>query len=178
MIDYEFRSHHSNDEIDSLQMVSFLLGREKYALDIMEVKEVLTLFDKTIHKLPYTPDYVEGIFEMRGEIIPLISLHEKFDLEKVELSEEDRLLSGALIVKVKGFSLAIRIDKILRVIYIKKAKILPVPEIVMTGMARENIKGIFREEDHSYLILMDLMSLFSESDLTSFSNIVGANSNR
>jgi purine-binding chemotaxis protein CheW len=158
-------------ETDTLQMVSFRLGKEKYALSIMEVKEVLSLMDKEVYRLPNAPSYIEGIFNLRDEIIPLISLHEKFDLERVELSEDEKLLSGALIVILEGTPIAIRIDKILRVLYIDKSDIIAVPEIVMTGVARENIQGIYREEDGSYLIILDLKQLFSGEEVASLSRL-------
>lgn len=161
------RSSNRNNENETLQMVSFRLGKEKYALSIMEVKEVLSLMDKEIYRLPNSPSFVEGIFNLRGDIIPLISLHDKFDLEKVDLSEEDKLLSGALIVYLNSTPVAVRIDRILRVLYMEASSILPVPEIVRTGMARENIQGVYREDDGSYLVILDLKQLFSGDEINS-----------
>ncbi|KAL0264052.1 UNVERIFIED_CONTAM: hypothetical protein PYX00_010917 [Menopon gallinae] len=160
-----------NKENNGLQMVSFSLGREKYALSIMNVKEVLSLDGKEIYSLPNSPSFIEGIFDLRGEIIPLISLHEKFDLERVELSEDERLLSGALIVILNDTPIAIHIDKILRVLYLNSKDILPVPEIVMTGLAKENIKGVYREKDGSYLIALCLENLFSQEEVKTLTKL-------
>jgi len=70
-----------------VQLVTFQLGEEDYGIDIMAVDSIVTLQD--IRAIPNAPGYVEGIFNLRGDIIPVINLHKRFHLKKAKLSEED-----------------------------------------------------------------------------------------
>ena len=78
-----------------LQLVTFQIGEENYGIDIMKVKEIQKVQD--IRTIPNAPSYVEGIFNLRGDIIPVINLHTRFHIKRLALSEEDKLLSGFLI---------------------------------------------------------------------------------
>ncbi|MCK5737094.1 MAG: purine-binding chemotaxis protein CheW, partial [Spirochaetaceae bacterium] len=85
----------------SLQIVTFQLGAEKYGIDIMEVKEIVDY--EEIRSIPNAPIYVEGIYNLRGDIIPIISLHRRFHLQRPDDIEEDSLL----ILTIGGMELGI-----------------------------------------------------------------------
>ena len=63
------------------QLVTFQLGQELYGVDIMDVKEIVKI--QNIRPIPNAPYYVEGIFNLRSEIIPVISLHKRFRIEQI-----------------------------------------------------------------------------------------------
>ena len=63
-----------------IQLVTFQLSEELYGIDIMDVKEIVRVQD--IRPLPNAPGYIEGLFNLRGEIIPIINLHKRFHLKK------------------------------------------------------------------------------------------------
>jgi len=65
---------------ESKQLVTFQLGEELYGVNIMDVKEIVRV--QAIRGIPNAPMYVEGIFNLRSEIIPIISLHKRFHLKK------------------------------------------------------------------------------------------------
>ena len=75
---------------ESNQLVTFQLGEELYGINIMDVKEIVRV--QSVRAIPNAPTYVEGIFHLRSEIIPIINLHKRFHLKKVAVSEEDELL--------------------------------------------------------------------------------------
>jgi purine-binding chemotaxis protein CheW len=93
-----------------MQLVTFQLGLEHYGIDIMAVDGIVRVQD--IRSIPNAPSYVEGIFNLRGEIIPIINLHKRFHLKKAVLSEEDELLSGFIIIEINDMKLGIIIDKV------------------------------------------------------------------
>ena len=146
---------------ESNQLVTFQLGEELYGIDIMDVKEIVRVQD--VRSIPNAPTYVEGIFHLRSEIIPIINLHKRFHLKKLPVSEEDELLSGFVILDIDGMKLGVIIDKVSRVVTIEKEEIQPPPQMV-SGIGAEYIQGVVRQE-HGYLIILDIRDLFNPKEL-------------
>jgi len=146
---------------ESSQLVTFQLGEELYGVNIMDVKEIVRVQD--IRPIPNAPMYVEGIFNLRSEIIPIISLHKRFHLRKLVTSEEDELLSGFIIVDIDGMKLGIIIDRISRVVTVEKEEIQPPPQM-LSGIGAEYIQGVVRQEE-GYLIILDIRDLFNPKEL-------------
>ena len=146
---------------ESNQLVTFQLGEELYGINIMDVKEIVRV--QTVRAIPNTPNYVEGIFHLRSEIIPIINLHKRFHLKKVAASEEDELLSGFVILDIDGMKLGIIIDKVSRVVTVEKEEIQPPPQMV-SGIGAEYIHGVVRQET-GYLIILDIRDLFNPKEL-------------
>ena len=149
------------NKTESKQLVTFQLGEELYGVNIMDVKEIVRV--QAIRSIPNAPTYVEGIFNLRSEIIPIISLHKRFHLRKLVTSEEDELLSGFVILDIDGMKLGIIIDRISRVVTVEKEKIQPPPQM-FSGIGAEYIEGVVRQED-GYLILLDIRDLFNPKEL-------------
>jgi len=146
---------------DSNQLVTFQLGEELYGVNIMDVKEIVRV--QSVRSIPNAPSYVEGIFHLRSEIIPIINLHKRFHLKKVAGSEEDELLSGFVILDIDGMKLGVIIDKVSRVVTIEKDDIQPPPQMV-SGIGAEYIQGVVRQ-DNGYLIILDIRDLFNPREL-------------
>jgi purine-binding chemotaxis protein CheW len=144
------------------QLVTFQLGEELYAINIMDVKEIVRV--QEIRVLPNAPVYVEGIFNLRGEIIPIINLHKRFHLKKAISSEEDELLSGFVIIEIDGMKLGVIIDRISRVVSIEKENVQPPPQM-LTGIGAEYIMGVVRQEGGGYLIILNIRDLFNPREL-------------
>ncbi|HCC37645.1 MAG TPA: chemotaxis protein CheW [Treponema sp.] len=146
---------------DQNQLVTFQLGEELYGINIMDVKEIVRV--QTIRAIPNAPVYVEGIFNLRSEIIPIINLHKRFHLKRAVNSEEDELLSGFIIIDVDGMKLGVIIDRISRVVTIERENIQPPPQM-LSGIGAEYIQGVVRQ-DQGYLILLDIRDLFNPKEL-------------
>lgn len=145
-----------------IQLVTFQISEELYGVDIMDVKEIVRV--QEIRQIPNAPVYVEGLFNLRGEIIPIISLHKRFHLKKAQLSEEDQLLSGFIIIDIDGMKLGVIIDKVERVVSIDASEIQPPPQM-LSGIGAQYIQGVVNREQ-SYLILLDIKKLFSAKELS------------
>lgn len=150
-----------------LQLVTFQLSEELYGIDIMDVKEIVPSQD--IRPIPNAPSYVEGLFNLRGEIIPIINLHKRFHLRKANLGDEDNLLSGFIIIEVEGMKLGVIIDKVERVIAIDYSEIQPPPQM-LTGIGAEYIQGVANQKT-GYLIILDIRKLFSAKELQKIEEI-------
>lgn len=152
---------------DNLQLVTFELGGETYGINIMQVEGIVQV--QQIRPIPYAPEYVEGIFNLRGEIIPVINLHRRFRLKQMDLSEEDRLLSGMVILAIDEMHLAVMIDKVSRVVRVNRDDIQPPPQMI-SGIGAEYIQGVVNNEDN-YLIILDARRLFNMRELEQLGQI-------
>jgi len=150
-----------------IQLVTFQISEEQYGVNIMDVKEIVRVQD--IRSIPNAPGYVEGLFNLRGEIIPIISLHKRFHLRKAQLGEDEELLSGFIIIDIDGMKLGIIIDKVERVVEIEAKSIQPPPQI-LSGIGAEYIQGVVNRES-GYLILLDIRKLFSAKELRKIEEI-------
>jgi purine-binding chemotaxis protein CheW len=150
---------------DQRQLVTFQIGEELYGVDIMDVKEIVR--QQEVRSIPNAPMYVEGIFNLRGEIIPIINLHKRFHLKKLQLSEDDELLSGFVIIEVEGMKLGVIIDRVARVVTINTSDIQPPPQM-LSGIGAEYIDGVVRQKGDDakgYLIILDIRNLFNPKEL-------------
>jgi purine-binding chemotaxis protein CheW len=150
-----------------IQLVTFQISEELYGVDIMDVKEIVRVQD--IRSIPNAPGYVEGLFNLRGEIIPIISLHKRFHLKKAQLGEDEELLSGFIIIDIDGMKLGVIIDKVERVVSIEAQNIQPPPQM-LTGIGAEYIQGVVNREN-GYLIILDIRKLFSAKELRKIEEI-------
>ena len=150
------------------QLVTFQLGQELYGVDIMDVKEIVKI--QNIRPIPNAPYYVEGIFNLRSEIIPVISLHKRFRIEQIERTDEDEEDQGGFIIlNIDGIKIGIIIDRIERVVQVKNEEIKPPPQM-LTGIGTEYIHGVIRQKN-GYLIILDIRRVFNPKDLQ---KLVGA----
>jgi purine-binding chemotaxis protein CheW len=156
-----------SDQNVNTQLVTFQLGAEYYGIDIMQVKSIEEA--KEVRSIPNSPGYVEGIFNLRGEIIPVINLHRRFHLSKADLSEEDELLSGFLIIRLGGMHVAIIIDKVSRVLSVSGNEIQQPPQMI-SGIGAEYIEGVVHR-DEGYLIILDIDRLFNMRELQALESI-------
>ncbi len=145
------------------QIVTFQLGTELYGVDILDVKEIVKT--QEIRSIPHAPAYVEGIFNLRGEVIPIMNLHERFNIEKLQYENEieEELNKGFIILDIDGSKISIMIDKVSRVLSINSSDVKPPPHM-LAGIGSEYIHGII-ETDNNYLIILDIRKLFDPREL-------------
>ena len=132
-------------EEEVVQLVGFIVGDEEFAIPILNIQEIIKPIEFT--RVPSTPDYVLGAFNLRGNVIPLIDLRMKFHLPRKEEDETTRY-----IVMIDGDNIAgFVIDKLTEAIRIKKNAIDPAPETLHkdNGM----IYGIGKRENNILTIL-------------------------
>jgi purine-binding chemotaxis protein CheW len=152
---------------DQNQLVTFQLGEELYGINIMDVKEIVRVQD--IRAIPNAPVYVEGIFNLRSEIIPIINLHKRFHLKKILTDDEDDLLSGFIIIDIDGMKLGVIIDRVSRVVTVEKEEIQPPPQM-LSGIGAEYIQGVVRQEQ-GYLIILNIRDLFNPKELQKIADL-------
>ena len=149
-------------ENTQIQLVTFQLGEEIYGVDIMDVKEIVKV--TKVRPIPNAPFYVEGIFNLRNEIIPVINLHKRFQIQKLAVSNDELESEGGFIIlNIENNRIGIIIDRVARVVPINTADIKDPPQMV-SGIGTEYIHGVIRQDD-KYLIMLDMRRLFSAKEL-------------
>ena len=144
------------------KMVTFSLAGKDYAIDIMKVKEIAKAGRFTY--VPNTLPFVLGVYNLRGEIIPIIDLHRRFNIAFANGKEElDELESGFIILNIDGNQLGIIIDRVSRVVSVDSKEIQAAPNMA-GGIGSEYIKGVVRNGD-GYLIVLDIVRLFDPKEL-------------
>ena len=144
------------DVEDSTNLVTFRLGSGEYAIDIMQAKEIIKMEKITL--IPNAPDFVEGVINLRGNIIPIIDLKKRFNLEETEGDKN----TGIIIVKIEDVDMGIIIDSISKVVSISNSDIQPPPPM-LSGIGQKYIKGVGKLED-KLLVVLDLEKLFTTEE--------------
>ena len=143
------------------QLVTFHLGEELYGVNIMDVKEIVRL--QNVRVIPNAPYYVEGIINLRGEIIPIIDLHKRFKIQTATKTEDIEMEGGFIILSIEGNKIGIIIDKVERVVTVKSEDVKEPPQM-LSGIGTEYIEGVIREET-GYLIMLNIHKLFNAKEL-------------
>lgn len=130
---------------DIVQLVGFIVGDEEYSIPILNIQEIIKPIGWT--RVPQTPTYVLGVFNLRGTVIPLIDLRTRFGLEARKHTDETRFIVMKNDDEVAGFV----IDRLTEAIRLKKSDIGPAPETAL----EENslIEGVGKQEDKILTIL-------------------------
>jgi purine-binding chemotaxis protein CheW len=146
----------TNNATDTvLQFVTFTLGNEEYAVDILSVQEINRITEIT--KVPNSPDYVEGVINLRGKVIPVINLRKKFGQEEKETDDTSRII----IMEIQNITNGLIVDSVSEVLRIPSSTIEPAPPM-SSGVSSTYIKGIAKLESR-LIILIDLDKLLGEA---------------
>ena len=150
------------DEQDSeRQLVVFDLAGEAYGVNIETVREIIRM--QTITAVPDTPDFIEGIINLRGSVNPVVDLRKRFSLNVQEETSETRIV----VVDIGGEDIGVVVDAVNEVLRITGDSVVP-PSSLVTTEDSYYIDGIAKVEDR-LLILLDLDRLLSTSDLAAAS---------
>ena len=139
-----------------IQLVSFNIGDEEFGVDILKVQEINRMLEVT--RVPNAPEFVDGVINLRGKVIPIIDLRRRFQMERKEHDKHTRIVVVELNGKVVGFV----VDAVSEVLRIPKSITEPPPPIA-AGIGTEYITAVAKLEDR-LLILLDLEKVLSSLD--------------
>lgn len=140
-----------------LQLVTFVVGNEEFAIPILSVQEINRMMQIT--QVPQSPDFIEGVINLRGKIIPVMDLRKRFGLGELENTVDCRIVVIEVSNRVIGFTVD-RVNEVLRV----NADIVDPPPPMVCGIDSDYVQGVGKLDDR-LLILLNLDRLFSEEDL-------------
>lgn len=130
------------------QLVTFSLGTEEFGVDIMKVQEIIRI--PPITRVPKAPKYVEGVINLRGNVIPVVNLRVRFGMEQGDETD----LSRIVVLQVNGKVFGVRVDGVTEVLRLDSEAIEPPPPLAL-GMDSNFIRGVGKIGER-LLILLNL----------------------
>jgi purine-binding chemotaxis protein CheW len=144
-------------DADSREFLSFVLGKEHYALDIMSVKEIRGY--EAVTKIANAPAFIKGVINLRGDIVPIVDLRLKFEVGDATYNE----FTIVIMLNVAQRIVGIVVDGVSDVIRLAEEEIRPAPEFGVAFDSRY-LLGLVPIDDHM-VILVNIESLISSDEL-------------
>jgi purine-binding chemotaxis protein CheW len=151
-----------NTELEALEdtqkgkFLTFTLGEEYYGIDIMYVTEIVGIQPITV--VPELPEFIKGIINLRGKIIPVMDARIKFKKETKAYNDRTCII----VIDVHELSIGIIVDAVSEVLNINEDNIVPPPNLSTSG--RKYIKSVGKSEEHVTLIL-DCEKLLNDNEI-------------
>ena len=147
---------------ETTQYLTFKLEDEVFALDIAKVREVLDF--TTVTKVPRTPEFMRGVINLRGNVVPVVDMRLKFGMSMTEKTVNTCIIIVEVSVEGESTVLGALADSVQEVIDLEPDQIEPAPKIG-TRLRTEFIKGMGKRDDH-FIIILDIDKVFSANELS------------
>jgi purine-binding chemotaxis protein CheW len=148
------------------QYLTFKLDAEVFALDIGKVREVLDF--TSITKVPRTPDFMRGVINLRGSVVPVVDLKLKFEMPMTEKTVNTCVIIVEVVVAAETLILGVLADSVQEVMDLESDAIEPAPRIG-TYMKTDFIKGMGRLNEH-FIMILDIDKVFSSGEISDLQN--------
>ncbi|MBN1467526.1 MAG: chemotaxis protein CheW [Fusobacteriaceae bacterium] len=138
------------EKVKTIQIVGFKLNSEEYALEIENVQEIIKKVKTT--RVPRAKSYVNGVINLRGIVVPIIDLKNRFAMSFEKYDDNQRII----ILKVNGISAGIMVDSVSEVIEVDETLILPNPKQVNTDINSDYLKGVCKVDGERLMTLLNI----------------------
>ena len=156
----------SAQEMAEVQLVTFLLGDEEYGIPISQIQEIDRI--AKITKVPKAAEFIEGITNLRGEVIPVLDTRKRFDLEVKPSDDRTRII----IVDLGGIKTGLVVDSVREVLNLAKKDIAPPPEAIASAIDQQFISGIGKvDAGKRMIVLLDVERILSRQERDHLSEI-------
>ena len=147
---------------ETRQYLTFNLGEESFALDVSHVREILEFTTTT--KVPKTPDYMRGVINLRGSVIPVLDMRLKFGMSVTEKTVNTCIIVVEVSFEGEDTIIGALVDSVQEVFELEPDQIEPAPKIG-TQLKTEFIKGMGKRDDR-FIIMLDIDKVFSSEELS------------
>jgi purine-binding chemotaxis protein CheW len=144
-----------------ISYLSFSMGDESFAIRVEKILEILEV--PRITKVPHSPDYVKGMINLRGMVLPIIDTRVKFGMEPTEFTVNTCIVVLDILIESERVILGILVDEVLEVMETVQEDLLPSPGIGASYRA-EFIEGIIRKDDR-FVMLLQIDKIFTAVDI-------------
>lgn len=142
------------------EYMKFVLGSMQYAIELPKIREILT-YPEMITVLPNVPDYVKGLINLRGDVVPVLDLRVKFNTGEIKNNENTAVI--AVVTKDKRM-IGIVVDKVDDVQRLNLSMLAPVSDIG-SSIPTKYLKGFVRLDNNEMLVIMDIEAVVDKSEL-------------
>ena len=146
---------------ESRQYVTFCLGAELFGVEVFRAREILSLVQVT--KVPQTPDYLLGVINLRGQVVPVVDLRVKLGLEALEMTRESCIIVMEVDIDGEALTVGGLVDAVFEVLELRDDQIEPPPRMGMK-LKIEFISGMGKVEEQ-FVILLNIDRVFSNEEL-------------
>ena len=153
---------HAAYEAENQEFLVFSLGAEEYAIDILKVQEIRGY--ENVTRIANAPEFIKGVTNLRGVIVPIVDLRIKFDLEKVEYDDQ----TVVIVVNISERIVGVVVDSVSDVMTLTPEQIKPAPEFGVT-LSSEFLSGLGSLEDRM-LVLVDIEKLLNSEEMALVEN--------
>ena len=150
------------DITETRQYLTFKLGEEIFALDVAQVREVLDF--TAITRVPRTPEYMRGVINLRGSVVPVVDMRLKFGMTRTERTVNTCIEVVEVTLDGEATVLGALVDSVQEVIELEPDQIEPAPRIG-TRLRTDFIKGMGKR-DNEFIIILDIDKVFSVEELS------------
>ena len=148
---------------EAVQYLTFKLADEVFALDVAKVREILEI--TSITKVPRTPDYMRGVINLRGSVVPVIDVRLKFGMSATEQTVNTCIIVVEINLDGETIVLGALADSVQEVVEMGPESIEPAPHIG-ARLNTEFIRGMGKV-DNRFVMVLDIDKVFSSEELTS-----------
>jgi len=141
--------------------MTFQLAREEYGLEILKVREIIGLMEIT--RVPRTRDFVRGVINLRGKVIPVVDLRLKFGMEPCEATDQTVIIVVQCNVDGRPLTMGLLVDQVLEVLTIDAAQIEPAPSLGHAAIEDDFILGVGKHEKR-IVFLLDIARILSNDE--------------
>jgi purine-binding chemotaxis protein CheW len=156
---------------ETKQYLTFKLNEEVFGVDVAQVREILDYVKIT--KVPQTPEFMCGVINLRGSVVPVVDMNMKFGMVKTERTVNTCIVVVEVILNEEKTILGALVDSVQEVFEIDPANIEPAPRIG-TKLRTEFIKGMGKHDD-KFIIILDIDKIFSSEELEVVQNASATN---
>ncbi|AAR34014.1 chemotaxis protein CheW [Geobacter sulfurreducens] len=149
------------DVTETRQYLTFTLAGEVFAVDVAKVREILEW--SSITKVPQTPEFMRGVINLRGSVVPVIDLRQKFGMPETERSINTCIIVVEVETGAETLVLGMLADSVQEVFELESGNIEPAPRIG-TKLDTSFLKGMGKHGD-AFLIILDIDRVFGGDDL-------------
>ena len=146
---------------ETVQYLTFELGQEQFGIDVKSIKEILELIPIT--RIPRTPDYMKGVINVRGSVVPVIDLRLKFGLPEKEQTVDTCIVVIEINTEGGDVLIGALVDGVQEVLELSADSIEPVPR-AGTNADTASLEGIGKRNDE-FIMILNVHRVFSDADL-------------
>ncbi len=153
-------------ELTEIQLVTFMLSGEEYGVPISQIQEIDRLSKVT--KVPKAARFIEGVTNLRGEVIPVLDTRKRFDLEAKAADDRTRIM----IVELGGVKTGLIVDSVREVLSLPKKDIAPPPDAIHSGIDQQFISGIGKvDAGKRMVVLLDVEKILSRTEQVELADV-------
>jgi len=157
----------AQQSMDEQQLVTFSINKEEYGVRIMKVQEINRATEITA--VPRAPRFVDGVTNLRGNVIPVINIRELFGLQDKEVDDRTRII----IVDMGGGKTGLRVDRVNEVLRLPTRDIEKTPSIVVSGGTNKYMEGVCKmDKGKRMIVLLDVEKILDEEELRALSAVM------